>query len=70
MRLLISLAMVVLLCAPNAWADCKSDCQNEYESEVDSCKALHDDPDDADMLKMCIDSAKSGYESCIDECED
>jgi hypothetical protein len=69
MRLLISIAMVVLLCAPNAWAGCKSDCQDEYESEVDSCKALHDDPDDADMLKMCIDSAKNEYESCIDECE-
>jgi hypothetical protein len=70
MRLLISFAMVVLLCAPNTWADCKSDCQDAYEAEVDSCKTLQDDPDDADMLKMCMDGAKSGYESCIDECED
>jgi hypothetical protein len=69
MRLLISLAMVVLLCASNAWAGCKSDCQDEYQSEVESCKELHDDPDDADMIKMCIDNAKSEYESCIDECE-
>jgi hypothetical protein len=50
-------------------AGCKSDCKNEYESAVESCKALHDDPDDADMLKMCIDDAKSEYDSCIDECE-
>jgi hypothetical protein len=50
-------------------AGCKSDCQDEYESEVESCKEQYDDPDDADMLKMCIDNAKSEYESCIDECE-
>jgi len=29
-----------------------------------------DDPDDADELQVCIDNAKSEYESCIDECED
>jgi hypothetical protein len=50
-------------------AGCKSDCQDEYESMVESCKEQYDDPDDADMLKMCIDNAKSEYESCIDECE-
>jgi hypothetical protein len=50
-------------------ADCKSDCQDEYESAVESCKEQYDDPDGADMLKMCIDNAKSEYESCIDECE-
>jgi hypothetical protein len=69
MRLLVALAMVVILCASHAWAGCKSDCQDEYESEVDACKMQYDDPDDAHMLKMCIDNAKSEYESCIDECE-
>jgi hypothetical protein len=70
MRLLISLAMVVLLlCAPIAWAGCKSDCQDEYESEVQSCREQHDDPDEADMLQMCIENAKSEYQSCINECE-
>ena len=52
-----------------AIADCKSDCQDGYESEVESCKEQYDDPDDADVLKICIEDAKSGYESCIDECE-
>jgi uncharacterized membrane-anchored protein YhcB (DUF1043 family) len=51
-------------------ADCKSDCQDDYESELDSCKTQYDDPEDADALKMCIDNAKSEYESCINECED
>jgi len=50
-------------------AGCKSDCREEYESEVESCKEQYDDPGDADMLRMCIKDAKSEYQSCIDECE-
>ena len=50
-------------------AGCKSDCREDYESEVDSCKEQYDDPGDADMLRMCIEDAKSEYQSCIDECE-
>lgn len=50
-------------------AGCKSDCRDDYESAVESCKLMYDDPDDADMLKICIDDAKSEYESCIDDCE-
>ena len=70
MKFLISLAVVLLLHAPNAWADCKSDCQDEYQSEVNSCKTQYDDPDDADELQMCLDSAKGDYDFCVDECED
>ena len=70
MKFLISLAVVLLLYLPNAWADCKSDCQNEYQSEVNSCKEQYGDPDDADELQMCLDDAKGDYDSCIDECED
>ncbi len=67
----MSFAMVVLLlCASPAWADCKTDCQDEYQSGVNSCKTQYDDPEDADELQMCIDNAKSEYESCIVECED
>jgi hypothetical protein len=51
-------------------ADCKSDCQDEYDSGVDSCKTLYDDPDDADTLQICIDNLRSEYQSCVDECED
>jgi len=50
-------------------ADCKSDCRETYESEVESCKDTYDDPDDAGMLQTCIDDATSQYQSCIDECE-
>ncbi len=53
-----------------AIAGCKSDCQNDYESEIESCKDQHDDPSDADSLQTCTDDAKREYQSCIDECED
>ena len=70
MKFLISLAAVLLLYLPNAWADCKFDCQNDYESAVKSCKEQYNDPDDVDELQSCLDAAKGDYESCIDECED
>jgi hypothetical protein len=70
MKLLICLIIVVLLYGSNAWAGCKSDCQEEIESAVESCKTQYDDPDDADELQICIDNAKSEYESCINDCED
>ncbi len=50
-------------------AGCKSDCREEYESEVESCQEMYDDPGDAETLKVCIDEAESEYKSCIDECE-
>ena len=62
---------VILLTMSSAmiWAGCKSDCRDEYDSEVESCKALHDEPDDADDLQMCIQAAKDNYDSCIEECD-
>ncbi len=72
MKLLISFAMaVLLLCGSSpAWAGCKSDCQEDYQSEVESCKANYEEPEDADELQICMDNAKSEYQSCIVECED
>ncbi len=49
---------------------CKTDCRETYESEVESCKLLHDDPDDTDELTLCIEAAKDDYDSCIDDCDD
>ena len=70
MKLLMILAMLILISASPAWAGCKSDCQNDYQSEVELCRANYDDPDDADELQICMDNAKSEYESCINDCED
>ena len=50
-------------------AGCKSDCREAYDTAVESCKAIYDDPNDAGMLATCLDDAKSEYESCIHECE-
>jgi hypothetical protein len=54
----------------NVWAGCKSDCGDEYDSAIESCKSQYDEPDDADTLMSCIDDAKDEYESCIEECND
>jgi hypothetical protein len=69
-KLLMILAMIILISASPAWAGCKSDCQDDYQSEVESCRANYDDPDDADELKICMDNAKSEYDSCVNDCED
>ena len=69
MRLFVSFFIVMLLCGGHAWADCKSDCQNDYQSEVNSCKAQFSDPDDAEDLTTCMDDARREYESCLEECE-
>jgi hypothetical protein len=53
----------------STWAGCKSDCKDQYESEVQSCNSTYDDPDDSDDLRMCTDDAKDAYDSCIEECE-
>ena len=50
-------------------AGCKSDCLVEFESEVEPCQEMYDDQGDTESLKVCIDEAKSEYQSCIDECE-
>ena len=62
---------LVLFIAASAMilAGCKSDCRDEYESEVESCNRRYDDPDDADALRRCIQNAKDEYESCVDECD-
>ena len=70
-RVIILLIFVLIIFGSSlrTMAGCKSDCRDEYETEVESCKDQYDDPGEADELKMCIDDAKSEYQSCIDECE-
>jgi hypothetical protein len=71
-RLLISALILgaTLNTASFAVAGCKSDCQDEYESSVDSCKSSYgSDPDDSDSLRSCVDDAKSDFDSCEDDCD-
>lgn len=68
-RLVIS-DMLYIATATIIWAGCKSDCRDEYQSEIESCHSLHDDPDEADDLQVCLQDAKDQYDSCIEECED
>ena len=65
------LALIVLLCCVSAamiWAGCISDCRDEYDSAIASCKLLYDEPRDVDDLRQCFQSAKDDYETCIEEC--
>lgn len=50
------------------WAGCISDCRDEYDSAIASCKLLYDEPRDVDDLRQCFQSAKDDYEMCIEEC--
>jgi len=62
--LVINLAAIATM----AYAGCKSDCRGTYDDDVESCKSLYDDPDDADDLRLCLQTAKDDYDSCIYEC--
>jgi len=62
-------ALLFGLSSAMIWAGCKSDCRDEYDSEVESCHEQYDDPDSADELQQCIQEAKDQYESCIEECD-
>jgi hypothetical protein len=65
-----SVVPLVLLAASSAlvWAGCISDCKDNYDSEVESCKLMHEDPDEAEDLQQCIQNAKDEYQSCVEEC--
>lgn len=67
-RALPAIFIANTIAAAPVHAGCVSDCRDNYESEVESCKLLYDDPDDSDSLSVCIDNAKSEYEDCVDEC--
>jgi hypothetical protein len=69
-KLLMILPLLILISVSPTWAGCKSDCQDDYQSEVESCRANYDDPDEADDLQICFDNAKKEYESCVNDCED
>ena len=57
----ILLAVLFTMSSAMIWAGCISDCKDEYDSEVESCKSHYDDPEDADDLQQCIEYAKDEY---------
>ena len=64
----ILLLVSLLASSVLVWAGCISDCKDEYDSAVESCKLMYDDPDDADDLQQCIQDARDEYQSCVEEC--
>ena len=67
--LALSTAILILANVAASSGGCISDCRDHYEADVENCKLLYDDPDDADSLQMCIDDARRQYDDCVDECE-
>lgn len=51
-----------------ARAGCVSDCRDEYESAIESCKTTYDDPDESDDLEQCLNNARDEYQDCAGEC--
>jgi len=63
-------AVLFTMSSAMIWAGCKSDCRDEYDGAIAHCKLMYEDPDHADDLQRCIQSAKDDYESCIEDCRD
>lgn len=72
MRYLFFLAMLVLFCASNAQADCKTDCEQEFKTATQECQGTYNNPENKqpDQLQQCLDQAEADYKSCLDQCED
>lgn len=62
---------VTFTCTAILVAACISNCRDDYESAVDTCKTSYgDDPDDADDFQTCVQDAKDEYNSCDEQCEE
>ena len=61
--------VLLLIFVKDALAGCKTDCKDEYESEVEDCHLIFYDSDSHEELLSCIEDAKSELEDCKYECE-
>jgi len=50
-------------------ANCFSDCKDQYESEVESCKSTYNDPADPYAQGKCVTKARDEFYGCLDKCE-
>src|SRR6266446_2551931 len=63
------LVMLAIVSPGAANATCGEECDGQYASEIDDCHSQYgDDPRDADDLTNCIQEARDGYRSCLDDC--
>ena len=66
---LLTLGFIIFGFSLLSIADCKSDCQDWYQSAVEWCKTQYSGSDDANALQTCVDDVGSKYQSCVDDCE-
>jgi hypothetical protein len=63
--------IVTLVGLRRVLAACGANCDSTYQSDIASCHLMYgDDPDTADDLAMCIQTARDDYRSCVEECAD
>jgi hypothetical protein len=72
-KLLILTLFVTLIIAlvglRKVLAACGENCDSTYQSDVESCHLMYgDDPEDADDLAMCIQTARDDYRTCVESC--
>lgn len=66
---LAAFAAFALAGAPEALADCLSDCQDAYESAMAACQEKLSDAGQEIQLQQCLDSAQEQLGQCNAECE-
>jgi hypothetical protein len=54
----------------SARAGCRSDCEDQYNSNVTFCSSLLSDIENSDSLETCMNNAERVYDTCVGECED
>ncbi len=74
-KLIIVIVFVTLVIAlaglRKVLASCGASCDSTYQSDIASCHVMYgDDPDDADDLAICIQTARDDYRNCVEECAD
>lgn len=70
MKLILLISALILALTSPVLASCKSDCKDQFDSEVEECNLLNHDVADTNILKICMDEAKNECDSCIADCKD
>jgi hypothetical protein len=69
LEVLLSVAVLVMLGALAARADCLSDCRNAYEAAMPACQQSYGAAESEVRLQECMDAASATYGTCVDACE-
>ena len=54
----------------SARASCRSDCDDQYASNIQSCSSLLNGSSNPESLEACMNNTERTYDTCLEECED